>query len=267
MLDTDRQIKDAVKEGYTRAIEQDGSCCACSCDGPQSTARELGYAEGDLDTLPEGATENSFGCGNPLAFTGVEPGQTVLDIGSGAGLDCLIAADRVGPSGRVIGLDMTPAMIDKARTNATEAGLTQIEFRLGEADQMPVEDNSVDWVISNCVINLAPDKYKVFAEVARTLKPGGRVSISDIVLSDELPGEVVSHVDALVGCIGGAIKEGDYLDAMRRAGLVEATVTERAHYGAEQLEGFLQDDSADLKQWAARLDGRVWSARIHGRKP
>jgi len=163
----------------------------------------------------------------------------VLDIGSGAGIDCLIAAEKVGAEGKVIGLDMTPAMLERARANAREAGADNVEFRKGEADDMPVENDSVDWVISNCVINLAPDKGKVFGEVARILKPGGRVSISDIVLGDDLPEEVVKSVDALVGCVAGAIKEADYLEEMRMAGLVDVEVTERMVYGAKEIEGLL----------------------------
>jgi arsenite methyltransferase len=236
---TDEQIKEAVREGYTRAVESRSSCCSSADAERVKQVAGLGYATEELENLPAAAVESSFGCGNPLAFTGVEKGDVVLDIGSGAGIDCLIAAEKVGPEGKVIGLDMTPAMIERARVNAREAGADNVEFRMGEADDMPVESDSVDWVISNCVINLAPDKGKVFREVARILKPGGRVSISDIVLGDDLPQEVVSNVDALVGCVAGAIKEGEYLEAMQQAGLVDVEVTERMVYGEKEIEGFL----------------------------
>ena len=307
---TDEQIKEAVREGYTRAVESRSSCCSSSsCCSPADEARvkqvaELGYATEELENLPAAVVESSFGCGNPLAFTGVEPGDVVLDIGSGAGIDCLIAAEKVGPEGKVIGLDMTPAMLERARINAREAGADNVEFRKGEADDMPVESDSVDWEISNCVINLAPDKGKVFGEVARILKPGGRVSISDIVLGDDLPQEVVANVDALVGCVAGAIKEVDYLEAMKEAGLVDVEVTERMVYGAKEIEGFLgeccQSDVEDDEEGSsccgsgkeegreasgccgseaagenaeisaeciAQVAGKVWSARITGKKP
>ena len=176
---TDTQIKEAVNEGYTQRVENSDSCCSsccssccCSADGDrrEGLVEGLGYAKEDLEGLPDGAVESSFGCGNPLAFVGVKEGDVVLDIGSGAGIDCLIAAEKVGEKGKVIGLDMTPAMIEKARKNAREAGAGNVEFRMGDAEEMPVEDASVDWIISNCVINLAPDKKKVFREVSRVLK-------------------------------------------------------------------------------------------------
>jgi ubiquinone/menaquinone biosynthesis C-methylase UbiE len=237
----------------------------------------VGYTPEQLEKLPESAVENAFGCGNPLLFAGVQPGEVVLDIGAGAGIDCLIAAEKVGPTGRVIGLDMTPVMIEKARENARRAGATNVEFRLGDAENMPVEDAGVDWVISNCVINLAPDKPKVFSEVARILKPGGQVSISDIVLGDDLPDALVQSIDALVGCVAGAVKEADYLDAMRAAGLTDVEVTSRLVYGEEHLRAFFEgsdskltldsDARAAFATYRDRIVGNVWSARITARKP
>ncbi len=281
---TDEQIKDAVKQGYTERVSS-GSCCGpktapaaaeCGCGVPSA----LGYSKAELAGLPADAVNNAFGCGNPAAFSDVKEGEVVLDIGSGAGIDCLIAARRVGPSGKVIGLDMTPAMIEKARENAREAGVSNVEFRLGEAESMPVADGSADWVISNCVINLAPDKKKVFREVARVLKPGGRVAISDIVFADdmpELPASLRNDPELYVACVAGAIPESEYLTAMREAGLVDVAVTARMVYdedtvgalfretldrfgGGGRLENFL----ANLK---AAVADRVWSARIVGRKP
>jgi len=224
--------------------------------------------------------DNAFGCGNPAAFSDVKGGEVVLDIGSGAGIDCLIAASRVGPTGRVIGLDMTPAMIAKARENARQAGITNVEFRLGEAEAMPVADGSADWVISNCVINLAPDKKKVFREVARVLRPGGRVAISDIVFADdmpELPASLRNDPELYVACVAGAIPESEYLAAMRDAGLVDVAVTARMVYGEETLGAFFRE-TLDRFEGGGRLESflaglkeavadRVWSARIVGRKP
>lgn len=277
---TEDQIKQAVKEGYTKALTV-GSCCSTGTT-PVIVKKKrdyltdlVGYAPDKLDKLPDSAVQAAFGCGNPLAVAEVKPGDVVLDIGSGAGIDCLIVAEKVGPTGRVIGVDMTPAMIEKARENARRAGVTNVEFRLGDAEKMPVEDVSVDWVISNCVINLAPNKRQVFREVARVLKPGGRVSISDIVLGDDLPEEVVQNVDAMVGCVAGAVKEADYLAAMRAAGLVEVAVISRLVYTEEHMCGFLA--CGDLSwsreaqplwtQYRDRIVGNVWSARITARKP
>lgn len=281
---TDEQIKDAVKQGYTERVSG-GSCCGpktppavaeCGCGGPTA----LGYSKAELAGLPNEAVANSFGCGNPAAFSDVKEGEVVLDVGSGAGIDCLIAARRVGPTGRVIGLDMTPAMIEKARENARRAGVSNVEFRLGEAEAMPVADGSADWVISNCVINLAPDKRKVFREVTRVLKPGGRIAISDIVFADdmpELPASLRNDPELYVACVAGAIPESEYLAAMREAGLVDVAVTARMVYGEETVGAFFREtlDRFDggerlgsfLGELKAAVAGRVWSARIVGRKP
>lgn len=271
------QIKEAVQRGYTQAVQGGTSCCAPSTlvtleQKKAKLTHVLGYAAEDLEKLPEAAVASAFGCGNPLAFSGVQPGQVVLDIGSGAGIDCLLAAQKVGPTGRVIGLDMTPAMLARATENAHQAGTTNVEFRLGDAEHMPVEDASVDWVISNCVINLAPDKAGVFREVYRILKPGGRVAISDIVLGDTLPDAVVASIDALVGCVAGAVKEADYLEAMRLAGLAEIAVMSRLVYEEEQLRGFFANGAARLQgsdtepglfaRYRDQIVGNVWSARL-----
>jgi SAM-dependent methyltransferase len=280
---SNEQIKEAVKRGYTQAVTGGGSCCSpgetlVTLEKKRASLMNVvGYTPAELEKLPEAVVENSFGCGNPLLFTEVREGDVVLDIGSGAGIDCLIAAEKVGPAGRVIGLDMTPAMIEKARANTRQAGVTNVEFRLGDAENMPVDDANVDWVISNCVINLAPDKPRVFSEVYRVLKPGGRVSISDIVLGDDLPDEVVQSVDALVGCVAGAVKEADYLTAMRAAGLTDVAVTSRFVYGEEHLRGFLDGGDSKLKldseartlfaKYRDQIIGKVWSARITARKP
>lgn len=285
-------IKKAVKQRYAQAIETPASSCCgpaptqpvqigSSCCGPAVTdtmkgslVKTAGYGEEELGRLPADAVQNSFGCGNPLAFAGVEAGQVVLDIGSGAGIDCLIAAEKVGPTGRVIGLDMTPEMIERARKNVQEAGVRNVEFRLGDAEKMPVDDASVDWVISNCVINLSPDKPAVFREIARILKPGGRISISDIVAED-LPAPIRESRDAWTGCLAGAISEAEYIRGLETAGLRGVRASSRLVYDAGQLQGLFGDsacgpapgtcgDASTLAQAAA---GKIWSAKFEGVKP
>jgi arsenite methyltransferase len=282
---SETEIKNAVKSRYAKAIQGSFSCCGpsgtqegtqvSSCCGPTAVEQKgnlvkiAGYDKDDLSRLPADAVQNSFGCGTPLAFAGVRPGQTVLDIGSGAGIDCFIAAEKVGPTGKVIGLDMTPEMIERARQNAKEAGVTNVEFRFGEAEKMPVEDTSVDWVISNCVINLSPDKPAVFGEIARILRPGGRISITDIVAQD-LPVAVRQSRDAWTGCLSGAISEQAYVQGLEKAGLRDVRVTSRIVYDASQLKGLFGSsccgagpgqDAAALAEAAA---GKIWSARFEG---
>ena len=236
-------------------------------------AKIAGYGTEELAGLPADAVQNSFGCGNPLAFAGVQPGHVVLDIGSGAGIDCLIAAEKVGPTGRVIGLDMTPEMIERGRENARAAGAANVEFGLGEAEKMPVEDSSVDWVISNCVINLSPDKPAVFREIARVLKPGGRISISDIVAED-LPAAIRQSRDAWTGCLAGAISEEEYIQGLKVAGLRDVRVTARTVYDASQLKGLFASSCCGIAEAAGQdasasaeaAAGKIWSARFEGIK-
>lgn len=283
---TSDEIKKAVQDRYASVVTQRGSCCGpaqgrgpaqgCGSTVTRSDLLEPGrYSADELASLPAEAVDNSLGCGNPLAFAGVREGDTVLDIGSGAGIDVLLASKIVGPSGRVIGLDFTPEMIDKARQNAAAAGASNVEFRLGDAERMPLEDNSVDWIISNCVINLAPDKRRVFSEVARVLKPGGRVSISDIVTS-ELPEEIRGEIALWTSCIAGAIEENQYLGIMRDAGLVDVEVTSRRYYDEATIRGLLSEvlpgepdrERAGEMLWRhADAVRSIWSAKVVGRKP
>ena len=283
-------IKDAVKSRYAKAIQATPSCCgpaasqaipqAGSCCGPTAVEQKgtfvkiAGYDKDELSRLPADAVQNSLGRGTPPALAGVQPGQGLSGIGSGAGIDCFIAAEKVGPTGKVIGLDMTPEMIERARQNAREARLANIEFRFGEAEKMPVEDASVDWVISNCVINLSPDKPAVFGEIARILRPEGRISISDIVAQD-LPEAVRQSRDAWTGCLAGAISEEAYVKGLEAAGLRNVHVTARTVYDANQLKGLFASsccgvgeaaggDAAALAEAAA---GKIWSARFEGVKP
>jgi SAM-dependent methyltransferase len=199
------ETHEAVREHYGEVARTNGACgCGPGCCGGSATASEdLGYRSDDLKQLPEGA-DMGLGCGTPLAFANLRAGETVLDLGSGGGIDCFLAAKQVGPAGKVIGIDMTAAMVEKARSNAAKVSATNVEFRLSEIEHLPVPDRSVDAVVSNCVINLSPDKPAVFHEAFRILKPGGRIAISDLVTSAPLPEALRDDRNALVGCIAGA---------------------------------------------------------------
>lgn len=219
-----KETKKVVREEYAKVAEERRSCCGTP-DSAQNISRKVGYSEDELKSVPEGANLG-LGCGNPVAIASLKEGETVLDLGSGPGLDCFLAADKVGRNGRVIGIDMTPEMIDKARANAGEFNYTNVEFRLGEIEYLPVADNSVDVVISNCVINLSPDKDRVFKETFRVLKPGGRIMVSDMVLSKELPDFIKDSVDAYVGCISGAIPKDQYVKTVADAGFEEVEIVD-----------------------------------------
>jgi len=264
MPDAHDKRKD-VSRFYAGALRR-GSC-GCTPHPAALSTMPVGYRPEDLARLSEG--ETSFGCGNPLAFSAVREGEVVLDLGSGAGLDLLVAAEKVGPTGRVIGVDMTEAMIEAARANVARAGLANVEVRKGIIEALPVESASVDHVISNCVINLSPEKDRVFAEIARVLRPGGRIRISDIVAQD-LPAWVRADPDLYGACIGGAIPEADYLAGLERAGLVDVTVEERLRYDADQVRDLAGVASPCCCGGDPRLDGlagKIWSATFSGRKP
>jgi arsenite methyltransferase len=221
------EIKSAVKQHYGNlAKEKSKSCCTpeagASASCCNTNAARL-YTSEELEKLPDDVTNFSLGCGNPTAIAELSEGEVVLDLGSGGGLDCFLAAQRVGARGRAIGLDMTPEMIQLARENARKIGASNVEFRLGEMEHMPIEDNSIDVIISNCVINLSPDKDAVFREAYRVLKPGGRLCVSDIVLLGELPKEVKESIEEWAGCVAGALEEKTYLEKIQAAGLVKIT--------------------------------------------
>lgn len=217
------EIKQAVRERYAKIAEQESSCCVpeTSCCGPaqslQDISKKIGYSEEELAAVPE-AANLGLGCGNPVALASLREGETVLDLGSGAGLDCFIAANKVGRSGKVIGVDMTPEMIFKARENAEKNNYKNVEFRLGEIENLPAADASVDVIISNCVINLSPKKQEVFREAFRILKSGGRMHVSDIVLLKELPESILNSAEAYTGCVSGAIMKNDYIETIKDAG-------------------------------------------------
>jgi len=273
------EVKKVVREGYAKVAKGSGSCCgpsqASSCCGAAPTAKEVsrrvGYSDEEMAAAPEGANLG-LGCGNPVALASLKPGETVLDLGSGAGFDCFIAAKQVGSEGRVIGVDMTPEMLDKARENARKVGAANVEFRLGEIENLPVADNSVDAVISNCVINLAPDKRRVFGEAFRALKPGGRLMVSDLVLLAELPTVVRDSVAAYVGCLAGASMKADYLKAIELAGFKDVQVKSEDPFPVElmQSDPTAQAIVKDLKVPRAevgRIAGTIVSVKVSARKP
>jgi SAM-dependent methyltransferase len=217
--------KEMVRAAYGKIARGQGGCgCGTCAPTGREFAQSIGYSEEELSSAPDEANL-ALGCGNPTALAGLKEGEIVLDLGSGAGFDCFLAAGKVGPKGRVIGVDMTPEMVEKARGNARGNGFENVEFRLGEIENLPVGDNSVDAVISNCVINLSVEKPRVFHEIYRVLKPGGRAAISDIALLKELPQKVRENIDAYVGCIGGAVLIEDYEGLVRSSGLRDVKVT------------------------------------------
>lgn len=218
----DKNIKKVVRENYAKIAKEKSSCCGGSNVSPDMS-KKVGYSDEELHAVPEGANLG-LGCGNPVALASLKEGETVLDLGSGAGFDCFLSANKVGKTGRVIGVDMTLEMIDKAKQNAKKGNYMNVEFRLGEIEHLPVDDSSVDVVISNCVINLSPEKAKVFREAYRVLKPGGRLMVSDIVLEQELPDEVKESIEAYVGCIAGASLQKDYLAAIKNAEFTDINI-------------------------------------------
>lgn len=233
----EEEIKKVVRENYSKIAKQASSCCgpvsSCCCSGSQeSLSKHVGYTDEDLKAVPEGANMG-LGCGNPVAIASLKEGETVLDLGSGAGFDCFLAAKQVGSTGKVIGVDMTHGMIEKARENARKGNYENVEFRLGEIENLPVADSYVDVIISNCVINLSPNKERVFQEAYRILKPGGRLMVSDIVLLKELSEPVKNSVEAYVGCLVGAIMKDHYIAAIETAGFQEAAIIEETTFPVE----------------------------------
>ena len=241
-------IKQLVREGYARVAQQNVSCCGSSqscCTGAslsEQISKNIGYSEEEIKAVPEGANLG-LGCGNPIAMASLKDGEIVLDLGSGAGFDCFLAANKVGKEGKVIGIDMTPEMIEKARENAKKSNYTNVEFRLGEIEHLPVADNSVDIVISNCVINLSPDKTRVFAEAFRVLRPGGRVMISDIVLLKPLPEIILNTIEAYIGCIAGAIMKDEYVKAIQTVGFKEVKIIDETVFS---LDCIISDPTAQV---------------------
>jgi arsenite methyltransferase len=232
----DSELKVLVRKSYGTIAQKSGSCCpSSSCCGTGTAeiiAKKIGYTEDDLNAVPSGSNLG-LGCGNPIAWASINEGETVLDLGSGAGFDSFLAARKVGPSGKVIGVDMTSEMVVKAKENAAKGDYNNVDFRLGELENLPVSDSSVDVIISNCVINLVPNKKRVFEEAFRVLKAGGRLIVSDIVLLKDLPNPLKHSIEAYVGCISGAIRKEEYLGLMRSAGFREIEIYEESIFSLD----------------------------------
>lgn len=234
----DKDIKKAVQEGYARIAKQGSSCCpvksCCGSANAKVISQKIGYSEEEMNAVPESANLG-LGCGNPVALASLKEGDVVLDLGSGAGFDAFLAARKVGNSGRVIGVDMTSEMVEKAKENGSKGNYVNVEFRLGEIEKLPIEDASVDVIISNCVINLSVDKESVFKEAFRVLRPGGRLMVSDLVLIKDLPGAIKESVEAYVGCLAGAIFKEKYLDYIKKAGFKNVKVVGETYYPVEAM--------------------------------
>lgn len=229
------EIIKVIKKGYGK-IAKKGSCSCCgNNNSTDNISKNIGYTDEELKTAPEGANLG-LGCGNPVALASLREGETVLDFGSGAGFDCFLAANKVGNKGKVIGVDMTPEMVEKARENAKKGNYKNVEFKLAEIENLPVNDNSVDVIISNCVINLSPDKRKVFSEAYRVLKPGGRLMISDIVLLKELPEPIRNSIEAYIGCLAGAMMKNEYMEIIKMAGFQNVKIIEETTFPVEVIE-------------------------------
>jgi arsenite methyltransferase len=271
------EIRKAVRDGYGQIAKNSGNCClprASCCGGVSSVekiSQGIGYSPEEMQAVPEGANLG-LGCGNPVALASIKEGETVLDLGSGAGFDAFLAARAVGKSGRVIGVDMTPEMLDKARGNARKGGYGNVEFRLGEIENLPVADRTVDIIISNCVINLSPDKERVFREALRVLKPGGRLMVSDIVLLNRLSAALKESIEAYVGCVAGAEMKEDYLRAIREAGFEDIIIVGETTFPISDLldhpavqERFGQADH--LEEQVEEISSSIASIKVSAVKP
>ncbi len=272
-----QDVKEVVKEKYgqaaLRVVAGGGSACcgpsaSSSCCGESVDPITSGlYDELQKSELPETAVLASLGCGNPTALAELKPGEVVLDLGSGGGIDVLLSARRVGPTGKAYGLDMTDEMLALARENQRKAGIENVEFLKGEIEHMPLPDNSVDVIISNCVINLSADKDQVLAEAFRVLKPGGRFAVSDVVVRGEMPAEVRRNVELWVGCIAGALDEAEYVRKLACAGFADIDVEPTRIYSVADARDFLTAEGIDVDAIAPAVDGRFMSAFVRARKP
>jgi arsenite methyltransferase len=263
------QVQDAVREKYgeiARSVGKGGCCGPSSCGCGDPITSNL-YSDAETGGLPGDAVAVSLGCGNPTALIDLQPGQTVLDLGSGGGIDVLLSAKRVGPTGRVYGLDMTDEMLALARENQRKAGATNVEFLKGTIEAIPLPDQSVDVIISNCVINLSVDKDAVLREAYRVLKPGGRFAVSDVVIRGDVPAEIRRSLELWVGCVAGALRDDDYVSKLQSAGFIEAAVEPWRIYQVDDARTFLAEAGFDVERIASAVDGKVASAFIRARKP
>ncbi|MBN1761493.1 MAG: arsenite methyltransferase [Methanomicrobia archaeon] len=269
-------IKKAVREGYAKIAKKERSCCApvTCCGGAdfaEDISKKVGYTDEELKSVPEGANLG-LGCGNPIALASLRAGETVMDLGSGAGFDSFLAALRVGRTGKVIGVDMTPEMIDKARENAHKGGYVNVGFRLGEIEHLPAADNSIDVIVSNCVINLSPDKEQVFNEAYRVLRPGGRLMVSDIVLLKELPEFIKNSIDAYIGCLSGAIMKDAYINTIQKAGFQDVTILDESSFplrcmANDQTAKALINEENIPSEELEELGTSIASIKVTGKKP
>jgi arsenite methyltransferase len=267
------EIKDIVRDKYGQAAlrvvtEGATSCCgtSSSCGAADPITSNL-YSAAETSVLPAQAVAASLGCGNPTALAQLAPGETVLDLGSGGGIDVLLSAQRVGPTGKAYGLDMTDEMLALARENQKKAGLGNVEFLKGEIEAIPLPDNAVDVIISNCVVNLSADKDRVLAEAYRVLKPGGRFAVSDVVVRGEVPGDIRRSVELWIGCVAGALEDGEYRDKLAKAGFEAVEVEPTRIYRMEDARDFLAGTGLDAATIAPQVDGKFMSAFIRARKP
>lgn len=270
----DQELKMAVRKGYAQVAKQGKSCCSSSCCGTSKSediSRKIGYSEEEMQAVPSGSNLG-LGCGNPTALASIKEGETVLDLGSGAGFDCFLASKLVGQKGKVIGVDMTAEMVARAEDNALKGGYNNVDFRQGEIEALPVVDNTVDVIISNCVINLVPNKEKAFREAFRVLKPGGRLAVSDIVLLKKLPDSIKSSIEAYVGCVSGAAMRDTYLNAIKSAGFNEVTVVDETAFPLDCMtndptgQAILQSINGSAEE-IKRVEDSVSSIKVIAIKP
>jgi len=263
----EEKVRKMVREGYSKIAKTER--CGCGCG--TGISEQIGYSHGELSSVPEGA-DLSLGCGNPVALASLKKGETVVDLGSGGGLDCFLAAKKVGAKGKVIGVDMTPEMLDKARANCRKSGYKNVEFRLGEIENLPVADGTADVVISNCVINLSPEKQRVFNEAFRVLKPKGRLMLSDMVLLKDIPEAVKKSVLGYIGCISGAEMKNEYVKLIENAGFKEVKIIEETRLQAEMVLSdatakAVMDDLKLTKKTAEEIVSLVASIKVSATKP
>jgi len=267
---SDTQVQDAIREKYgeiAKTVGKTSSCCgptACGCGDPITSHL---YSEAETRDVPADAVAVSLGCGNPTALIQLEAGQTVLDLGSGGGIDVLLSAKRVGPTGKVYGLDMTDEMLALARENQRKAGATNVEFLKGTIEAIPLPNDSVDVIISNCVINLSTDKDEVLREAFRVLKPGGRLAVSDVIVRGAVPADIRRSLELWVGCVAGALEQDEYASKLRSAGFAGVEVEPWRIYSLDDAQTFLKQSGVDIGRLASDVDGRIASAFIRARKP